>query len=333
MSDELDHSYLYIISCGLLCKIGLSDNPHERFKPYWTLNKYYKPDIIIKVKKGQEIETEKRWLSATVMYNDFSDNNLTHEGRYGVTGLQLWDLCRPFCPEGYEIVTLDQIPKIERPDRYNDHGAHLKFSSLLELKNFNTDNKIFELRGYQKWAFPKMVEMFESGIRDIVLNILCRCGKTVLFGKFAQKYQDLFDTIIYLGPRIALISNIKETLKHFTKKQMIEIHSQSPDGDLFAIECFMYGQLDPGIKKQTKFNKFLLTCNDSVFKLDKLFKVLNPGANVLIIMDEAHNLCQSIDNEKPNMLRQFKQAEENYKINITRISATATPIIGTMKDL
>jgi hypothetical protein len=56
MADDCEYAYLYIISYLLCCKLGLSTNIHQRFKPYRTLNKLYKPDIIIRVKKGQEID-------------------------------------------------------------------------------------------------------------------------------------------------------------------------------------------------------------------------------------------------------------------------------------
>jgi superfamily II DNA or RNA helicase len=180
-----------------------------------------------------------------------------------------------------------------------------------------TNNLPKSLRGYQLDAYGKMesiVNNMQTSTFDYIINlyIMCRCGKTELFKKFAYEYQDKFNHIIYVCPRLTLIGDMIVRWSGMISDFIVVEISSSGSG---------YTITDDKLKTNIKTNKKML-----IFVCDKSFNRLMPllkhDTNKLFIFDEAHHLVTKQTDKHP-----LKLLEKNNG-NCVKIFSTATPING-----
>lgn len=142
-----------------------------------------------------------------------------------------------------------------------------------KLEYINDTNKIEEiqklfvppiiLRGFQVELYKELKHLLDNNDK-VNLNVICGCGKTVLFQKYIEDSD--FQNIIYASPSISLIENMKKRFNsHIT-----HYNNYTNNNDIIDIN-----------KKSIIFS-----CYDSMYKL----KDLKFTSKVLIIYDEAHRL-------------------------------------------
>lgn len=212
-----------------------------------------------------------------------------------------------------ELDDINRSVKLKYKTKKSDTFDWTNFWQDVEQKN----NLPKELKGYQTDAYDKMKSIVNNMSRVVFdyiikLYIMCRCGKTELFKKFAYDYQDNFSHIIYVCPRLTLIGDMidrwSEMIPDFI---IVEISSSNS----------LYNITDDEFRKNIRKNKKML-----IFVCDKSFNRLNPllksDTDKLFIFDEAHYLVTKQTSTHP-----LKLLEKN-KGNCVKIFSTATPING-----
>jgi len=237
------------------------------------------------------------------------------------------DLIEQIIQQEFPLIGLFLVKKYT-PEELNSINNSIELNtSNQSLNNFNwgdfwqdlkqQDNLPMPLKGYQIHAYPKMKSIVNNMFCEaydytIRLYIMCRCGKTELFKRFAYEYQYKFTYIIYVCPRLTLIDDmIKRWVNMIPDFTIVEISSS---GSLYNIT-------DNEFKNNIRTNKKML-----IFTCDKSFKRLKPvldsHTNKLFIFDEAHYLVTKQTNTHP-----LKLLEKN-KGDCVKIFSTATPING-----
>lgn len=164
------------------------------------------------------------------------------------------------------------------------------------------------LRGYQPAAYAELLQAM-STYGMATLNIMCRCGKTELFKKYAVDFQNAYEIIIYCAPRLPLITEIIARFEgHLPQYVILELSSQNS----------RYAVRDDAAKLAELGNKRCL-----IFVCDKSFArvvpYINTGRPTLVIFDEAHYLCGPKHASHPLNIVQ------KYRDTTHQIFATATP--------
>ncbi len=168
----------------------------------------------------------------------------------------------------------------------------------------------FKLRGYQKNAYEELCEYIEE-YKSARLYIMCRCGKTVLFQRYAVEHRKQYDIIIYAAPRLSLINDVKDRFhKIFTNLDYKIFEVSSSDAGKATKIVDIHKAI---INKE---NVLIFVCNDSYYKLKSTCK----DKNILVIFDEAHHL-----NEQLTAMHPMRNALTG---NVHYIFATATPSEG-----
>ena len=344
--------YLVISYKSLICKLGITRRlPICRLTEYSTFDitsDYYAiayfPDITLE----QLLLIEKNCLSATKQWALCLDRNPNSESRYEVAPDILWLLCEKYFPSSVVIyksrnkiitLTIEDCPSaLETESKETEFFADRKhFSSVEELNSFvpiemfddrSNDRSTYNdsstynpitLRGYQIEAYEKMTQILNRQAK-CTLSIMCRCGKTELFKKYAYHNKDKFNIIIYVAPRLPLITDMIDRFEHMLKKfKYVEISSNRQS---------KYNITDDQLNKFLNENIPLLIfiCNDSFTRLEKVF---NKSLNKLIIFDEAHHLAVKKSDEHPLvLLNKWTNIEGVAQMKTEIIFATATPIYG-----
>jgi hypothetical protein len=181
----------------------------------------------------------------------------------------------------------NELNDINQSVKLNTHVQLLdNFNWTIFWHNFEQKNNLpMSLKGYQINAYPKIksiVNNMSSETYDYIIRlyIMCRCGKTELFKRFAYEYQDKFTYIIYVCSRLTLIDDmIKRWVNMIPDFIIVEISSSGSP----------YNITDDEFKKNIRTNNKML-----IFICDKSFNRLRPllknDTDKLFIFDEAHYL-------------------------------------------
>jgi superfamily II DNA or RNA helicase len=271
-------------------------NSNDRCDKYPLLNKLKDHLIVSKTKTSNEfIKLDGVALIEQIIHYEFP-----------LLGLEL---VKQYSKD--ELIDINRSVKnnIQHTDKFN----WTNFWQDIDQKN----NLPKILKGYQPEAYNKMKRIVNNMSNTIFnytinLHIMCRCGKTELFKKFAYDYQVKFKHIIYTCPRLTLIDDMinrwKKMIPDFT---IVEISSSSS----------MYNITDDEFKKNIQKNKKML-----IFVCDKSFVRLKPllksSTDKLFIFDEAHYMVTKQTRTHP-----LKLLEKN-KGNCVKIFSSATPING-----
>jgi superfamily II DNA or RNA helicase len=222
---------------------------------------------------------------------------------------------------GLELVykyTKDEIDEINQSSKENYDNTQK--TDTIDWANFwqeQTNNLPKLLKGYQPDAYDKMKNIVNNMYNEtfdytIRLYIMCRCGKTELFKKFAYDYQDKFSHIIYVCPRLTLIGDmIARWCEMIPDFIIVEISSSESLYNITDTE------FDENIGKNKKM--LIFVCDKSFTRLTPLLK---STTNKLFIFDEAHYLVTKQTDKHP-----LKLLEKNNG-NCVKIFSTATPING-----
>jgi hypothetical protein len=334
--------YLVISYKSLICKLGITRRlPICRLTEYSTFDitcDYYSiayfPNIVLE----QLLIIEKNCLSATKQWALCLDRNPNAESRYEVSPEILWSICEKYFPSNVVIyktrnkiltLTIEECPSaLETESKETEFFADKKhFSSLEELNSFipvetynerSNDRSIYNpmtLRGYQIEAYEHMKRILSTQ-SICTMSIMCRCGKTELFKNYTYYNRNEFQIVIYVAPRLSLISDMTERFADMlVDYKYIEVSSNKQS---------KYSVDDAYLIKPNNENKLMIfVCNDSFIRLEPIFK---KNTNKLIIFDEAHHLATKKSDVHPLLLlNKWKQS------NIKIIFATATPTYGNYK--
>jgi superfamily II DNA or RNA helicase len=177
----------------------------------------------------------------------------------------------------------------------------------------------FTLKGYQIESYSKLVEVLENS-ESVNMNILCRCGKTILFQKYVYDQLPIIDVIIYVTSRLILIDEVNERWRNvFPDIPIYEISSNASSNISDGLNINRKGvnsvHMDNGIPI------LIMVCDKSFSKLEQL-KFANK--RVIIIFDEAHHLVTSDYNDT----HQLKVLANMKFKQLKKIFVTATPKYG-----
>ena len=327
--------YFYLIYSGLddyeksRKKIGITcRSPNQRLAEHRTTDISSKFLKVIKLINDHETKQflrllEKKCKSATIKYAELLEINQNTECRYNIDKYKLWDICKNIIND-FQYIELEINEKGEVINQINETGHDEKNELTLEElytvhDEIKKTNFPMQLRGYQFDAYHQICNYYIQGRSHCNLNILCRCGKTVLFSKFAYEYLDNFESIIYVTHRLSLIDNMYQRIKSIfkTKIKYIEISSSDSEISVSDEELNMY------IEKNTKL--FVFACNESFHRLNTF---LQSYSKCLIIFDEVHYLCTELHEKHPFII--ISKLTHNPCNFI--ITCTATPKYGLIKS-
>lgn len=325
-------------------KIGITTiHIGHRLKAYRTSDvrvEYYKVYSFIAITLNDLIQIEKACLIATQKWaidiNEYPNN----ECRY-VNDIKELDMicCSMFDKMEYSYEEVDVNEELAKPMYNRDSNddkeliGYTFFKDITELNEYKLYERIPVLRDFQVEAYKWMKQNVNSPA--MTWNIMCRCGKTILFQKFAYEYSSKYDFIIYVSPRLSLIADMITRWIMFKDTHRIIEFSSSESKYTKHKER----RLSKCIQK--KKPGLLFVCNDSFHFIEKLLK----GAfRLLLIFDEAHHLCTKInttiitedsDNDEEN--EEYKnhplEIMKKYSMNSdkwTKIFATATLKTGNI---
>lgn len=176
-----------------------------------------------------------------------------------------------------------------------------------DIKENKEDIFPFELRGYQIEYYDKLSNIMLTS-NSLIMNILCRCGKTVLFMKYIFDHRDSIDMVVYVAPRLVLIDEMASRLRYVF-------------GDIYNIIEISSGNnnriINPADIDCNKKN-IVLTCNPS-FKHLEIIKDKLPS-NTVFVFDETHELVTKVNNDHP-----MEVLLRLWKPNMKKLFPTATP--------
>lgn len=298
------------------CKLGITKrHPKHRLQEYRTGDvtaEYFKVAKFTGISDRVLIAIEKRCLNVTKMYGKRLVEFPNNECRFADPNV-LWKLCESTFTYDYTVFT--DINLIQDDNVSTEIEVHELFASYDDMLFYEDSLFPFTLRGYQISAYAELTNVLNNIDTICNLNVLCRCGKTVLFMKYMWDYFDVFQTFVYVAPRLNLIRNMINKFKHVFKGRVdyIEVSSNSDS----QINVLRGKQL----KNQCKSRKSILfTCNNSFKHLKHLVK--NNPSDILFIFDEAHylNCCK-----QGNPLQYLVDWEAEHQ---KRMFVTATPKYG-----
>ena len=315
-------------------KIGDETNHSERFQTYKTSFPLHNlaPYIIIECieidnRKVQDIILESLSEFSTTKLDDYADGGIEwinkkltlSDVKQILEDNNIIDNCNiiygkeldQFLEESKRKKRIYNNKKLaERKKIYEEHRASL----VKKLDEFP-----YTLRGYQPIKYNIIKNIIEQKINKrqfhliVQLNIMCRCGKTILFQKIAYDYFKIFNIVIYVCPRLTLIENmISRWNMVFPTVKFAEVSSSN---SYYCITDQQLKQLCCNKNKKT----ILFVCNKSFIRLKPL---LQNNMKKMFIFDEAHHLVSKKTDTHPLVLL------EKNKGSCLKVFSTATPVIG-----
>jgi superfamily II DNA or RNA helicase len=300
--------YFYILEAAdcpnFRCKLGITTrHPKYRLEEHRTSYVWYRYYAVYKfnVSLQELLNIEKKCLVATKDYR-FDKTDPNNECREGLELSKLRELCELYMEEFELIDDIDSLP-----DEYKSEDKDTLFTSQTEFDNYNIHKPFpYKLRDFQVDVYDKMIDIYKNNISTkLKLYILCRCGKTILFQKFAYDYQDNYDFIIYVTHRLSLISDNKRRWEGILDYTIKEVSSSS---DVSNEDILKF-----------KSKTLVFVCDKSFSRIKHLL-----AKKVLIIFDEAHHISSKKTDDNPMIILKDKP--------IDYIFATATPNQGNFLD-
>ncbi len=227
-----------------------------------------------------------------------------------LTGFALWLLNLPKL-NGYVYYTsklsknLIELPNINR----------LKYIKL-EMKQEETKTKEYKAYDYQIEAKKEFIKHFGKNNSDTqtdmrgILSMPCGTGKTFTSFLISKKFKQ----IVIISPLIEFAKqNVEKYIEYGYSKENTLICDSDGERDIKEIKKFIKNN-----------NKLLISCTyDSI---DVVGKCLNLMDDLLIIIDEFHNLSKNNIFDKDNYF--YKVLHSNYTI----MFMSATPRIYELED-
>lgn len=305
-------------------KIGITTVPiSHRLKAYRTSDvqvKYYKVYSFTNITQDDLIQIEKACLCATRKWALYVDEYPNNECRYVNDIRELDNVCLSvFNKMGYTYTEANVDEELQKSlsDSKNDTDLvnYPFFKNATELIKYKIPQQLPNLRDFQIGVYDDMVSYYEAGARRVNLEILCRCGKTVICQHFAKKYDNDFDIIIYVTNRLALISDmIKRWRLLFPERKQLELSSSDSDYTVKEDTFKRY------ISKKSRM--LLFTCDKSFYRLKH---VLKSNRKILFVFDEAHHLCIEKTDQHPfALMDKYTHNSQNW----FSIFMSGTPKIG-----
>lgn len=267
-------------------KLGITiRHPRYRLNEYITSDvksKFYKICVFYFDDIKLLFEIEKMCLRDTVQFGIDLGLYPNNECRYG-DAEEIFALCSKHLYG--QILTHDEamaLPEtritLADEERKRIRAYRKKFDSyeqLIAYKRFP-----YNLHGYQIEAYKQLSTILHNE-QKAFLHVLCRCGKSILFQKYAHDNFENFDIIIYNTERLVLIGEmIERWQKIFTGCEIYELSSAGRK------TCISDDVLASKIQKGIKI--ILFTCQKSCHRLNEIMK---SNLRKLFIFDEAHKLC------------------------------------------
>lgn len=317
--------FFYIKTNGIdntQCKLGITTrHPKHRLQEYRTGDvtaEYFKVAIFINVTDKILVAIEKKCLATTKIYGKRLQEFPNNECRFADPNV-LWKLCESNFTHDYKVYTdINEIPE-SKEEPIPEIDTSKLFQSYDDMMLYDETQFPFELRGFQINSYFELTNTLNNIGNICNLNVLCRCGKTVLFMKYMWDWFDVFQTFVYIAPRLNLIRNMINKFKHVFKDRVeyIEVSSNT-DSILKTLK-------GKNLKKYCKDRKTILfVCNNSFWHLQSLVK--NCKTNILFVFDEAHYLNCDKSSNPLSYLQEWDA--EHHK----RMFVTATPKYGNFKD-
>ena len=305
-------------------KIGITvRHPNNRLKEHRTTDVFMRYYKVIQLdlphnNKQTLLLLEKECKSITIKYARQLHINPNTECRYNIDKDELWKLCTNIIQKYNNVeIKIDQHGEVVLPMADDlEEVEEIKYTSHELYQSYDLINKCtfpYQLRDYQIDAYHKICEMYLQKQSPVNLHILCRCGKSILFSKFAYEYINDFDSVIYVTNRLSLIGDMHKRMKKIFGEMMHFIEVSSNDTDINVNDDKLL-ILTEDFKKM-----FIFACNESFHRLEGLLVTYN---KCLIIFDEVHYLCTNLHNAHP-----FKILNE-MKNNHFIMTSTATPKFG-----
>lgn len=311
-------------------KIGITRRlPKYRLEEYRTADvevEYYAVAYFNNLVYDDLLEMEKCCLFATKEYGRKLKEYPSNETRYYIEHDILWNICAEYFPANTVIYkNNDDILKLSYencPNAINTPGEskiNECFKTYNELHNYKPIKpiKMVDLRGYQIELYPKLREILAEH-KIATLSIMCRCGKTELFKRYAYENSLRFNYIIYCANRLPLITEMIERFdKMLPEFRYVELSSNN--NSRYFTKKDIIGSI---IEKHQ--HMLIFVCNDSFSYLREF--LLNADKTSLIIFDEAHHLSSPKKPDSPLVLLNDWKRTANIRTEV--IYATATPIYG-----
>ena len=315
--------YLKISEFGSsIVKIGCTArHPRHRLDEYRTCDagaKYYAIAEFNHIDRPTLVNIEKECLKITKKYGKNLELYPNNECRYADPDV-IWDKCKSTFKLYYiEHKDLDDIKdtgetaEIETTNLFKDY-------SELSLE----DEFPYELKGYQIEAYQTINKIMTQSIKNnmVNLNVLCRCGKTVLFMKYMFDNFEFYDMFVYAAPRLNLIRNMIPTFQKVFKDKVSYIEvSSNISSDIQVLK-------NEKLKAATLKRKVLMfVCNNSFKNIEHVITSKKKALRILFIFDEAHYLCGS---KKNNPIVLLDDIQQNYtNLDYSKFVVTATPKYG-----
>lgn len=321
-------------------KLGITSNPEGRYNNYKTLIPFIKFPYVFEIKCHKkeilEFETEILYMyekknkriiynghkSECIYCNDENELDEKFNEIYEIALIYFNDIEILIHAEAIKCGKKTNTPCMEKY-KNSPEGQTIIANKLHELEILNGDKKTytvinnteenkenifpFELRGYQIEYYDKLLNIMVTS-NSLIMNILCRCGKTVLFMKYIYDHQESIDMVVYVAPRLVLIDEMANRLRYVFNGlyNIIEVSS----GNNNRI-------INPADIDCNKKN-IVLTCNPS-FKHLEIIKDKIPS-NTVFVFDEAHDLVTKVNNNHP-----MEVLLRLWKPNMKKLFPTATP--------
>ena len=200
--------------------------------------------------------------------------------------------------------------KISNNLKYLPENKRLEFIKYKyeDKKEKNIKENIIVPFDYQVEAQNKITEYLKNNNRGI-LNLPCGTGKTYISYLSSQQYKQ----IIILSP-----------LKQFAKQNLECFIKYGFKGKTLLVDS--EGERDVNEIKKFIENNETFIISATFFSVDVLYDVLKYTKDLLIIVDEFHNISKNnVNNEEDNF---YKILNENHKI----LFVSATPRVYEMED-
>ena len=310
-------SIYYCVSGKTIIKLGITCSPKDRMCTYQTSIYNMRYAVVFKVPCNLEQITEFE-SSVLEKYKEIQiyNNGYYYEQLYcNDEKLQeIIDYIRVSIPYNFTELSHDTAILEQRTvEKLTDTDKYHNVMHVVE------DTFPYKLRGYQLKAYEEMTNILQTG-DTAILNILCRCGKTILFQKYVHDNIHEYDFIIYATHRLILIDEINTRWRSiFPELDMYEVSSNTSNTS--SNTCSVTRGGINVIPMDSDNPVFISICNKS---FGKLYNLNFSDKRVLIIFDEAHNLVTS----NLSLTHPLNVLDEMKIKQLKKIFVTATPKYG-----
>ena len=303
--------YFYIVSSEwskgqleAVKKIGITQRaPMCRLTEYQTYDitvKYYVVVHFLNITYDKLQQIERKCLSATRSYNHLIEQYPNNESRYNISEEQLFTICSSYFTNDYKIYNHDDAIKLS--GKTHIHDTKLSPITYQQLH----DIMPVVLRGYQLDAYKQLTNLFKKQ-RSVILNILCRCGKTEIFKRYIFDYQHKYKYIIYVAHRLTLIAEMYKRFDNLLDRRYIALSSGKLSINIS----------DEQLVRVINDDLMIFVCIES---FNRLQSILSQLQSTLIVFDEAHYLCTNAKNNPVTIIKDMQ--------HVNAIYSTATPVFG-----